>query len=75
MPRSHCPNVNGPVPTGWAVEYSVVRGFWAPSSWYFSSAVGLCIENAGIDMAEMKPANGFFSLIVASVALSAVQDS
>jgi hypothetical protein len=37
--------------------------------------VGLCIENAGIDMAAMNPANGFFSWIVASVALSAEQDS
>ena len=34
-----------------------------PSSWYFSSAVGLCMEKAGSDIAETKPANGLFSLI------------
>ena len=73
--RFHASNENGPVPTGWAVEYSVLRGFSAASSWNSSSAVGLCMENAGSDRAEMNPANGFFSAMVTLASPSAVQDS
>ncbi len=67
--------MNGPVPVGWAVEYSLVLGSFPASSWNSSSAAGLCIENAGSDSAEMKPGNGALSWMVAVSSSSAEHDS
>ena len=77
-PRSHFSNVKGPVPVGCAVAYSLKRTSSSVpetlSASNFFIAVGLCIENAGSDIACTKPAKGSVSTIVALVAPSAVQD-
>ncbi len=74
-PRFQASSTNGPVPVGYVVEYSEFLGLVAPSSWYFSRAVGLCIENAGSDIAAMNPAKGSLRVTVALRSSSAVQES